>query len=229
VLNEIRPTHRVTDKLREKAVQRYMRFSRQAQEKRTKEKTYGSRATKDALSTVKATTDKVAVKFQKDTKAWAAGVNDKFEGGKTVFNASFEVSVCCLIRLWKVWTVDVTSHPKCIPSEFTIPQDRLMGAKSPLKDLKATNQPLHPSTSTGANSVHNSTQPGVFSERLKRFLLTESQQGQGQEHRKASGSGSDSSSSGAHRGAAVAEYDASSALNDLLAYFQQNVSANSVN
>lgn len=229
MLNEIRPTHRVTDKLREKAVQRYMRHSRQAQEKRTKEKTYGSRATKDALGTVKVTTDKVAVKFQKDTKAWAAGVNDKFEGGKTVFNASFEVSVCCLIRLWKVWTVHVTSHSKCILLKFTVPQDRLMGAKSPLKDLKATNQPLHPSTSasTGANSVHNSTQPGVFSERLKRFLLTESQQGQGQEHRKASGS--DSSSSGAHRGAAVAEYDASSALNDLLAYFQQNVSANSVN
>lgn len=121
-----------------------------------------------------------------------------------------------------------------------------MGAKSPLKDLKATNQPLHPgtnSTNTGPNSVHNSTQPGVFSERLKRFLLTESQgqgqgqgqgqsqgQGQGQEHRKAPGSGSDSSASGAHhRGAAVADYDASSALNDLLAYFQQNVSANSVN
>lgn len=118
MLNEIRPTHRVTDKLREKAVQRYMRHSRQAQEKRTKEKTYSSRAVKDALSSVKATTDKVAVKFQKDTKAWAAGVNDKFEGGKAVFNASFEVSVSFDELLQSVNTESVIIFTNSFPFHF---------------------------------------------------------------------------------------------------------------
>lgn len=103
VLNEIRPTQRATDKLREKTAQRYMRHSRQAQEKRTKEKAYISRTAKDALTTVKSTTDKVSAKFQKDTKSWVAGINDRFEGGKTVFNNSFEVSlsfVLCLMNLY---------------------------------------------------------------------------------------------------------------------------------
>ena len=93
VLTEIRPTHRVTDKLREKSAQRYMRHSRQAQEKRTKEKVYASRTAKDALVIVKSTTDKVSVKFQKDTKLWVSGINDKYETGKNVFNSCCEVII----------------------------------------------------------------------------------------------------------------------------------------
>lgn len=97
VLAEIRTTQRAVDKLREKTVQRYMRHTRQAQEKRQKEKVYASKVAKDALALTKAASDKVSAKFQKDTKTWVNGLNDRCEGGKTAFNYSFEVSkyVCC--------------------------------------------------------------------------------------------------------------------------------------
>ena len=261
VLNEIRPTQRATDKLREKTAQRYMRHSRQAQEKRTKEKAYISRTAKDALTTVKSTTDKVSAKFQKDTKSWVAGINDRFEGGKTVFNNSFEVScLSSLLNLYFFTPCRAFSQIRCYLLDaprtfcthnfllfvffvFVSEQDRLAGAKSPLKDLKSSNQPLYthnassataqPPGTAGANSVHNSTQPGVFSERLKRFLLAESANPEFHSTTTAASTTTATpplTTENLSRSASlVAEYDASSALNDLLAYFQQNVSANSVN
>lgn len=254
VLNEIRPTQRATDKLREKTAQRYMRHSRQAQEKRTKEKAYISRTAKDALTTVKSVTDKVSTKFQKDTKSWVAGINDKFEGGKTVFNNSFEVNFCLWFSSFFHFKTFASQFLtlKCFTAQFLTslisvcflnfshsPQDRLAGAKSPLKDLKASNQPLYThnvsspaahlsSTVAGAqntNSVHSSTQPGVFSERLKRFLLADHNNIEGPHSTPAPFTTENVSRSAT----LVGEYDASSALNDLLAYFQQNVSTNSVN
>jgi hypothetical protein len=91
VLGEIRSTHRVVDKLREKNSQRYMRYTRLAQEKRTKEKLYASKAAKDALAVSKTASDKVAMKFQKDTKTYVSALNDKFEAGKALFHSSLEV------------------------------------------------------------------------------------------------------------------------------------------
>lgn len=91
VLAEIRTTQRAADKLREKTVQRYMRHTRQAQEKRQKEKVYASKVAKDALNLTKIASEKVSAKFQKDTKTWVTGLHDKCEAGKTAFNNSFEV------------------------------------------------------------------------------------------------------------------------------------------
>ncbi len=92
---------------------------------------------------------------------------------------------------------------------------------------------MQPLSLAGANSVHNSTQPGVFSERLKRFLLAETIN---PENFSTIAAASTATAPAAlttenlsRSASLVAEYDASSALNDLLAYFQQNVSANSVN
>ena len=91
MLTEVRLTHRVFDKLREKNTQRYMRYTRSAQEKRAREKSYSSKTVKDALLLCKATSDKVTGKFQKDTKSWVSGLNDRIETGKGHFYSSLEV------------------------------------------------------------------------------------------------------------------------------------------
>lgn len=110
VLTEIRATQRAVDKLREKAVQRYMRHTRQAQERRQKEKAYSSKVAKDALNLTKTASDKVAVKFQKDTKTWVTGLHDKCEAGKAAFNNSFEV------KMYYYYCV-VTSFPSFLGSQ----------------------------------------------------------------------------------------------------------------
>ena len=99
VLSEIRATHRVVDKLRERNTQRYMRFTRLAQEKRAKEKVYAIKVTKDALVAAKTTAEKASTKFQKDTKAWATGVAERCEAGKAAFNASSNTSSGAEVRI----------------------------------------------------------------------------------------------------------------------------------
>jgi hypothetical protein len=93
VLGEIRTAHRIVDKLREKNVQRYMRHTRQAQDRRAREKAQAAKTAKDAVALCKVASDKVVSKFQRDTKAWVTGLNDKFEAGKVLFQNSLEVSV----------------------------------------------------------------------------------------------------------------------------------------
>jgi hypothetical protein len=92
VLGEIRTAHRTVDKLREKNVQRYLRHTRQAQDRRAREKAQAAKTAKDAVALCKAVSDKVVSKFQRDTKAWVTGLNDKFEAGKVLFQNSLEVS-----------------------------------------------------------------------------------------------------------------------------------------
>lgn len=91
VLGEIRVAHRVVDKLREKNVQRFLRHARLAQERRAKEKLQTAKTARDALAQCKAASDKVATKFQRETKGWVAGLNDKFEAGRGLFQSSLEV------------------------------------------------------------------------------------------------------------------------------------------
>lgn len=91
VLGEIRNAHRTVDKLREKNVQRYMRHTRQAQDKRAREKVQVAKTAKDALALCKSASDKIVSKFQRDTKTWVSGLNDKFEAGKVQFQSSLEV------------------------------------------------------------------------------------------------------------------------------------------
>jgi hypothetical protein len=92
VLGEIRTAHRTVDKLREKNVQRYLRHTRQAQDRRAREKAQAAKTAKDAVALCKVASDKVVSKFQRDTKAWVTGLNDKFEAGKVLFQNSLEVS-----------------------------------------------------------------------------------------------------------------------------------------
>jgi hypothetical protein len=116
VLAEIRSAHRVVDKLREKNSQRYMRYTRLAQEKRTKEKLYASKASKDALAVSKTASDKVAAKFLKDTKTYVSALNDKVEAGKTLFHSSLEV---------RVHSADICFRSTCINPFRCVP---LIGA-----------------------------------------------------------------------------------------------------
>jgi hypothetical protein len=111
VLGDIRATHRAVEKLREKSAQRVMRYSRAVGEKRSKDKQYAVRASKDAVQAAKAVAEKVTVKFQKDSKAWASGLAEKFETGKIAFLVATEVVLinCMLSDICNSFCLDFSS------------------------------------------------------------------------------------------------------------------------
>jgi len=90
VLTEIRSTQRVVDKLREKPMLRFTRFTRLAQEKLTKDRLQGSKMTKEALVAGKLTTGKVVLKFQRDVKVCIASIAEKCEVGRSIFHSALQ-------------------------------------------------------------------------------------------------------------------------------------------
>ena len=91
VLKEVRSTQRVADKLRERGVQKYTRFTRLAQERSTKDKIALSRTLKDAAALRKQAVDKAATRFHKELKGLAVESLDKFQAGKAAFARGCEV------------------------------------------------------------------------------------------------------------------------------------------
>ena len=82
---EVKPVLRASDKIREKFTTKFTKFSRQLQEKRSKDKIAMTKSLKDCKVVMKSVVDKLAIQFQKDLKSYTSIIQDKIEIGRAIF------------------------------------------------------------------------------------------------------------------------------------------------